>query len=214
MEERGLAQPSDEVAKRHVVRLKVRFAGARDYVEQYAFNLSEGGLFVAGATHLEPLQVVRVELSLPGLGKFEVGCRVAHVLDEERAHRFDRAPGAGLAIMEAPAEFDEALRRYLRIIAARGQASVLVAESRARGLLSDTGYRLVDVYRLEELPPMLVQGATIIAIVVASQRIVQARSALTDPTAEHLLLRFDPGDTLDTMLNTLDKRLVSFGLSV
>ncbi|HVS15910.1 MAG TPA: PilZ domain-containing protein [Thermoanaerobaculia bacterium] len=191
----------------------MRFAGARDYVEQYAFNLSEGGLFVAGATRLEPLQVVRVELELPGLGRFEIGCRVAHVLDEERARRFDRAPGAGLAIMEAPPEFDQALRRYLRVIGARRGATVLVADPRARGLLADTGYRLVDVDWLEMLPPMLVQGSMVVGIVVPATRFAEARSALADPTAEHLLLRFEDGDSLDTLLDALDRRLASLGLA-
>jgi hypothetical protein len=213
MPERASAQPNGEIARRHVVRLKVRFTGARDYVEQYAFNLSEGGLFVAGVTDLEPLQLVKVELELPGLGRFEVGCRVAHVLDEERARRFDRAPGAGLAIMEAPPEFDEALRRYLRVIGARGEATVLVADPRARGLLADTGYRLVDVRELAMLPPLLVQGATVVAIVVPSARLAEARSAIADPSADPLLLRFDSQGTLDALLDTLDRRLASFGLA-
>jgi hypothetical protein len=194
-------------ARRHVVRLRVRFTDARDYVEQYAFNLSEGGLFVAGATHLSPLQVVPVEIELPGLGRFEIECRVAHVLDEERARRFDRAPGAGLAVMSAPPEFDEALREYLRIIGARRGATVLAADSKVRGLLSDAGYLLVDVYQLSALRGLCDDHARVVAIVVPAPRIEEARAALADPAREHLLHPFEPGDSLDSLLNALDRRV-------
>ena len=200
-------QPSSAPARRHVVRLKVRFTDARDYVEQYAFNLSEGGLFVAGATHLTPLQVVPVELELPGLGRFEIECRVAHVLDEERARRFDRAPGAGLAVMSAPKEFDEALRKYLRIIGARRDATVLVADSKVRGLLSDAGYLLVDALRLQDLQVLCGEHENVVAILVASSRLEEARAALASSRREHLLLPFEQGDTLDRLLNTLDRRV-------
>lgn len=196
-------------ARRHVVRLRVRFTDARDYVEQYAFNLSEGGLFVAGATHLSPLQVVPVELELPGLGRFEVECRVAHVLDEERARRFDRAPGAGLAIMSAPGEFDEALRSYLRIIGARNAATVLVGDSKVRGLLSDAGYRLVDVFRLEDLSGLYGEQDRVVAVIVPAGRLDEARAALGSAAPEELLLPFEQGDTLDSLLNALDRRVAA-----
>ncbi|HVS66639.1 MAG TPA: hypothetical protein VMT85_24410 [Thermoanaerobaculia bacterium] len=201
-------QPSSAPARRHVVRLKVRFTGARDYVEQYAFNLSEGGLFVAGATHLTPLQVVPVELELPGLGRFEIECRVAHVLDEERARRFDRAPGAGLAVMSAPREFDEALREYLRIIGARRDATVLAADAKVRGLLSDAGYRLVDADQLSDLPSLCEQHESVVAIVVSSARMEEARVILGGSSAGRLLLRYE-ADTLDSLLNALDRRVAA-----
>lgn len=202
-------QPQSAPARRHVVRLKVRFTDARDYVEQYAFNLSEGGLFVAGATDLEPLQVVPVELELPGLGRFEIECRVAHVLDEERARRFDRAPGAGLAVMSAPPEFDAALREYLRIIGARSAATVLAADAKVRGLLSDAGYHLVDVFELSDLPRLCDEHEAIVAIVVSSARMEEARAMLASQAARRLLLRYEQADSLDSLLNALDRRVAA-----
>ena len=87
---------------RYEVFLQVRYADAQEYVEEYAYHLSQGGLFMAGCQHLEPMQLVSVEIDLPGYGSHRVEARVAYVLKEPGAEPTPRPPGAGLAIVSSP----------------------------------------------------------------------------------------------------------------
>src|SRR5688572_20977235 len=105
---------------RYAVNLVVRFDSAREFVTEYAENLSHGGLFIRTSSgRLKALDEVGVELTLPGLGTYKVGVRVAHVLTPDQAARYGAAPGAGCEILSRPPGFAEAIQEYLRRLGRR-----------------------------------------------------------------------------------------------
>jgi hypothetical protein len=126
------------------VHLEVRYAKAAEFVREYAENLSVGGLFVAGATDLQPLDELTVDVELPGLGRYRLGVQVAHVMDEASAERFGRSAGAGMSIRDAPPDFERALSTYLQRLGSRADHLVLVEAASLRASLQEAGYK-VDV---------------------------------------------------------------------
>jgi hypothetical protein len=197
-----------EDARRFLVRLAVRFVEARDYVIEYAENLSRGGLFVAGAQHLNPLEQVTIRVDLPGFGAYDVDCRVAHTLSEEQAARLGRRPGAGFAIMSAPEGFHEALSRYLLILGRRRDATVVVSEEQAAELLSAAGYQIERTTDPESLaagveglpePPL--------AVVVPHTLAPAYRAALATTSVADLVVGVGDEGPTDSLLNALDQRI-------
>lgn len=197
-----------EQEPRYLVRLAVRFVEARDYVLEYAENLSRGGLFVAGAQHLDPLEEVTIRVDLPGFGAYEVECRVAHTLSEERAAKLGRRPGAGFAIMSAPEGFEEALSQYLLVLGRRRDATVVVAEEGAAELLAAAGYRVERVPGPEALVAAVDAMPKPLAVVVPQAEASAYRAALAaTPVADLVVAIGDEGPT-DALLNALDQRIV------
>lgn len=192
---------------RYLVRLAVRFVDARDYVIEYAENLSRGGLFVAGAQHLEPLEQVTIRVDLPGFGAYEVECRVAHTLSEERAAKLGRHPGAGFAIMAAPDGFEEALSQYLLVLGRRRDATVVAADDGAADLLASAGYRVERARSPESIVAAVEARARPLAIVVPQAEAPEYRAALAaTPVADLVVAIGDEGPT-DALLNALDQRI-------
>lgn len=155
---------------RYRVHLKVRYQNARDFVLEYAENLSKGGLFIRGAQNLVRREQVRVEITLPGYPPFRVLGEVAHVLDPEAADRLGRQPGVGIAVVRAPRNYDAALRSYLRLLGRRRDCLVFAEDPEVRACLEDAGYRAAAMPHAEEL-----------------------RAALGDATTPVLGLILDPG---------------------
>ncbi len=121
---------------RHRVHLRVAYRTAREFVEQYAQNLSAGGLFVEGAHPLAVLDVVTVEVELPGHGKFTLTAEVAHVVPASAK----RVGGAGLQIKDPPAAFTKAIGEYLIRLGKRRSTTVYVGVEPWRQALIDAGY--------------------------------------------------------------------------
>lgn len=192
---------------RYLVRLAVRFVEARDYVIEYAENLSRGGLFVAGAQHLEPLEKVTIRVDLPGFGAYEVECRVAHTLSEERAAKLGRRPGAGFAIMAAPEGFEQALSQYLLVLGRRRDATVAVADDAAAELLAAAGYRVERTVTPAALEAALATMPEPLAVVVPEAEAPAYRAAVAaTPVADLVVAVGDEGPT-DALLNALDQRI-------
>jgi hypothetical protein len=126
---------------RQRVALSVSFRNARDFVTQYAENLSAGGLYISGAQSLEVRAEVELELELPGHGKFIVLAEVVH--------RDTR--GAGLQLTNVPPAFTEASRAYLIQLGRRTSITVYVDVEPWRGLVTTAGYRVLRVPPLPEL---------------------------------------------------------------
>ncbi|MDX2091256.1 MAG: PilZ domain-containing protein [Kofleriaceae bacterium] len=127
---------------RHRVALSVRFHNARDFVTQYAQNLSAGGLYLPGANSLEVRAEVELELELPGHGKFTLTAEVVH----RDAH------GAGFQLTKLPPAFTEATRAYLLQLGRRTSITVYVDVEPWRGLVTAAGYR---VFPVPPLPALL-----------------------------------------------------------
>jgi hypothetical protein len=126
---------------RYRVHLRVSYQSAADFVREFAENLSAGGMFIAGATGLAPLEQVGIEVELPGFGNYRVKAEVAHVLDETTAERLGRTAGAGVAIIDAPPDWQEALSGYLQRLGSRADRLVLVSDPELRLALAATGYQ-------------------------------------------------------------------------
>lgn len=126
---------------RHRVALSVSFHDARDFVTQYAENLSAGGLYLAGAQSLEVRAEVELELELPGHGKFVVSAEVVH----------RDARGAGLQLSNVPPAFTAASRAYLLLLGRRTAITVYVDVEPWRGLVTGAGYQVLPVPPLPEL---------------------------------------------------------------
>ena len=199
-----MSQPVDSgrLEPRFEVRLSVRFVEAKAFVEQYAHNLSKGGLFLAGATDLTVGQRTRVALELPGFDQVSIECEVVHVLPPGTG----RVAGAGLKFVNPDPSVSEALSGYLLTLGRRRDGQVLVYETElADELLRSAGY---SVERIES--PDALEGrelSAVLAIVVTEA----AEGTLLDVLAQEqrdLLFRVDPGEPLDALLSRLDAHLV------
>jgi hypothetical protein len=193
------------------VHVSVRYEAATDFVREYAENLSRGGLFIRGARALGRHRDVEVEIELPGYGVYQVRAEVVHLLDAASAAEQGRAPGAGLAIRDAPAGFAEALSGYLVRLERRADSRVLVADDEAARLLAAAGYGVDRV----ESPAVLgacmdaagAGGAVLIGVVVPQGQADSFRRAARDSQAAALVVPMDGARQIDDVLLQLDRRL-------
>jgi uncharacterized protein (TIGR02266 family) len=198
----------DRRQTRFRVHLQVRYATAKDFVVEYAENLSKGGLFIAGADGLTALQEVTVELELPGYGRFRVTGEVAHVLDAETAARFGRTPGAGLALTKAPDGFEEALSSYLHRLGSRADHLVLVGDERFEQRLRDAGYRVQPAPLPAQVAPFIVRSdVRVLAVVVPTATVEAYVAAAAAAGAADLIRGIDDPAEIDGLLGRLDADL-------
>lgn len=193
---------------RYRVCLAVRYERAAEFVREYAENLSAGGLFVAGAIDLQPLDEVLVEIDLPGLGVFRVQMEVAHVLDVATAQRLGRTAGAGMSIRKAPPDFERALGTYLQRLGNRADHLVLVESAPLRQALGEAGYGVdkapdpgglvTTIARLEQ---------PVLRVVVGSSGAAYYRDAARTAGDDELILVWDDPSDLDGVLTQLDALL-------
>lgn len=196
---------------RYLVNLAVRYSSAQRYVEEYADNLSQGGLFVAGAQHhLEPMQEVTVEIQLPGHGSYAVEARVAYVLDHRGATEAGRAPGAGLAIVSAPAGFQEVLSKYLMVLGRRKDVYVLVESEEARDVLSAAGFRVATAPPAERVTFALLDTPRVIGVVVSPHQRSAYEAALhAEDLPVDLVMVAEEGRSGYELLDELDRRVLA-----
>jgi uncharacterized protein (TIGR02266 family) len=193
--------------ERFEVRLQVQFLDAKSFVEQYAYNISQGGLFVA-STEFEPGQELTTQLKLPGFGTWEIRCRVAHVTPVSEAG--DRVPGAGLQITEAPEDFEGALRAYLRVLNQRKGTTVLVdQEYDFSSLLERAGYRLEEAPEPSALRGRIDAADGPIGVIATAPQADELRAVLAATNKEGLLIEVLPTASFDSVLNALDRRIAA-----
>jgi hypothetical protein len=195
--------------ERFEVRLAVRFREARSFVEQYAHNLSRGGLYVAGAHDLEIQSLVPVELDLPGFASYEIQCRVVHVVGEEEAQKRGVEAGAGLAIEASPTGFSDALTRYLKILGGRKDALVLVVASEIAGdVLGRAGYTVRAAPPPDAIAATVLKLPNVMAVVVPEYQAAAYREGLGAGGRAELIVPVAPASTVDDLLNDLDRLLL------
>jgi len=186
----------------------VRFARAREFVTEYAENLSKGGLFVKGAQDLEALQVVEVDIALPGYGNFRVKAEVAHLIDAESAVSFGRSAGAGLAITERPDGFDEALSLYLQRLGRRADAMVMVASETFGLLLAAAGFQVRAVPVAGEVVAAIARAPVpVIGVVVPHDQVTEYERTVAMAGAGDIVIGMGSADDFDEVLVRLDEEL-------
>ena len=198
----------DRKHERLPTALVVRFASAEHFVTEYAENLSVGGLFLRHGHHLEPLSLVRVQIDLPGFSSFEVTAKVAHLLDEETATRYQREPGAGLQLVEVPDRFEDALMGYLARLGKRHDCSVLVQEPECATMLASSGYQVQRI-ELSTVTEHLQNSTAVLALVVSKAAASKFRELTADsPRSVPVIGCHCPQDE-DPLLVELDRLLES-----
>jgi hypothetical protein len=211
----GARTPSGEMnegakrrQKRYRVNFSVRFGAAREFVEEYAENLSTGGLFVRGAHGLTEGEPLVVELDLPGFDTFIVTAKVAHVISPAEAVESNRRPGTGLTIINTPEGFAEAMRGYLLRLGKRRDHLVLVADDEIRSLVTEAGYLTRPVPAPSALGTVLstVQGQ-VLAVLVGRSLYGPYSSAAAAVGASDLVFTIDYVEEFDELLRILDSRL-------
>jgi hypothetical protein len=181
---------------------------AERFVREYAHDLSNGGLFINGADHLDPLEEVEIEIDLPGLGTHRVLAEAAHVLTVERAQATGRRPGAGLAITQCNSHFREALHKYLLLLGRRKDLCVLVGPPACSVVLQETGYQVAPLPGPEALMETIDTSPIPIAGVVISRSSLDryTKVALAAGVGD-LIIAMDSVDEIDAVLTILDGQL-------
>ncbi len=190
--------------ERFRVHLAVRFASADDFVQEYAENLSIGGLFITGATNLQLMQEVTTDIDLPGAGNFTVRARVAHLISPELAAASGKRAGVGLEIIQEPIGFSEALAGYLQRLGQRKDNRILSDDDLMLGAFAAAGYQTGVCPEPGKVAPALANSdQRVIALVVSSERIA-------DYIRKEPALHFRPFDNvgdMERMLPAIDALL-------
>lgn len=196
-------------APRHKVHLSVRYSTAREFVREYAENLSKSGLFIKGAYALAPLQLVAVRIELPGFGQYEILAEVVHIVSPEQSVEYNRPAGAGLAIVGSPPEFPQSLEGYLQRLGQRKDHLVLIADEPAGILLSSCGYRVKRAPAPGDVREMVRDAdRPIIGIIVPGAQVKDYRRILSGMVEPHVVYDMESLADIDEILAWLDDNLM------
>ena len=193
---------------RYRVHLNVRYQYAIDFVQEYAENLSKGGLFIRGAADLEPRAKVMVEIGLPGYGSFKVEAEVAHVLDAETAQKLGRKPGAGLAVTRSPANYERALRSYLRLLGQRRDCVVFSDDPVVIDALETAGYDSHELPPADNLTNVLAYAPKpVLGVVVTQGTEADIATPMFKVGMADRLHTLSDREELETLFPRLDERI-------
>ncbi len=179
-----------------------------EFVTEYAENISSSGLFIRGGEGLKALDELGVTLTLPGLGAYAVGVRVAHIMPPELAARFGKPAGVGVEIIHRPPGFDAAMSEYLRRLGARHDHAIFCHDDEPLAYFGRMGYQARPLPGMGEFVATLAKSKqTVLAVVVprAAERLLKV--VLERAGAADLLHVAETGDELDALLTELDQRL-------
>lgn len=195
-------------AERHRVALTVRYRSARDFVIDYAENLSSGGLFVRGHQPFQRGQLVDIVLALPGYGDFEVRAQVAHSISPDVAEELRRSPGTGFSIVEGPKGFFDALHEYLVRLGLRREHMVLVNEEALYNEIEDAGYLVGPVPPAEKLFRVIaLSDYPVIGVIVPADHMrvyIHAASSMGTPDIVKIAEHYD---SFESLLMSLDEEI-------
>lgn len=103
---------------RYVARFKVRFTDALEFIEQYADNISRGGVFIETLDPPELERSVSVVLELPdGGASISAAALVVHRVTFEDASRHGERAGCGVQFLDTSDGFHERIEEYLAKLA-------------------------------------------------------------------------------------------------
>ena len=194
---------------RQRVHLRVKFLRACDFVEQYAENLSAGGVFIAGAEGLALGDEVTLELELPGFGSYSVVASAAHVVTAAQATT-SRRQGIGFEIRKGPPGFKEALMTYLTRLGRRAEMIVLVSQDPWRELIAEAGYGVWPLPHPQGLVSVIAMCESPIAgiVVPAALESMYASALAFIGRDSSTVIPVEPGDEPEPVLERLDTSLV------
>ena len=96
--------------------LRVTFRTHRDFIGEYADNISSGGMFIRGRTDLPPRSRVEIVLELPGTaGEVKAIAEVVHVVAGGRGEGDqDAVSGCGIQFVEFLNDSESRLKQYIQ----------------------------------------------------------------------------------------------------
>ena len=192
------------------MHLSVRYSTAREFVREYAENLSQGGLFLTGAHTLAPLQLVAVSMELPGFQKYDILAEVVHIISPDLAAQLGRHPGAGLAIVGSPPGFHHALESYLQRLGRRKDHVVLIADESMGILLGSCGYRVARAPLPGDVARAVVESAQpVVGVLVPTALIADYERALTETATRAVVHGLEAFTSIDEILAQLDEHLMA-----
>jgi type IV pilus assembly protein PilZ len=103
---------------RYAARFRVRFHDALSFIEQYADNISRGGLFIETLDPPELERPVAVVLDLPdGGAPISAAARVVHRVPFDEASKLGLQAGCGVQFLDTSDGFHERIEEYLARLA-------------------------------------------------------------------------------------------------
>lgn len=188
------------------VRLAVRYTNAAQFVNDYVENLSQGGLFLAGAHQLPLGAETEVHIELPGQGSWTVRARSVFVVDVEAAARTGRPAGAGMTITSKPPGFDDALLGYLLRLGRRRDHAIMVGEVPGIAAIRDAGYRVLPLVSTDDAARAVADDAALVAIVVPPAQVQPYRARL-DARGKELVVSAETAEDVLDILARIDSLL-------
>ena len=104
---------------RYSISIKVTFQSKEHFLEEYAKDISKGGLFVATDKPLPLESKIELILSLPEVNKeVKIVAEVVHVFGSEQAKLLDnkRVPGMGVQFLEFEDDGQKVLDEYFKFL--------------------------------------------------------------------------------------------------
>ena len=197
---------------RYRVHLAVRYATAKDFVIDYAENLSHGGLFLSGAQDLVLRQLVTVELTLPGADVHQVEAEVAHLRTAEEAAKKGGRPGAGLCLVNPSPAFQASLRAYLLRLGRRRDAVVMVSDLVVSRALAGAGYQVRALPLVSDfITAVTTSDEPVVGVVVAGTRALPYAKLADELGASQLVITLEREGEVDAILGRLDEALAKLG---
>lgn len=190
------------------MHLEVRYETAREFVREYAENLSRGGLFIRGGDSLEVGDEVEVTVELPGYGRHDLVVVVAHSIDAGEARAHARHSGVGAEITAAPDGFGDALTAYLDRLQQRADAMVFADDEGFGLLIAAAGYQVKPAPQSADFAGAAGDCAVpVIGVVVAGARRDEFSEATRAAGLGDIAISMDAADDVDRVLVALDRGL-------
>ena len=118
LHEKSTVPAAPRAFPRYAARFKVRFHDALAFIEQYADNISRGGVFIETLDPPELERSVSVVLELPDGGPaISAAALVVHRVSFEDASRYGEPPGCGVQFLDTSDGFHERIEEYLAQLA-------------------------------------------------------------------------------------------------
>lgn len=170
-------------------RLEVRYESAADFVQEYASNLSNGGLFLHGNYQLAPLSDVDVNIVMPGQGSIVTRCRIVHCA----------SGGLGLDLARGDRQLEAALLQYLVRLGKRRELLVACSPE-LKPRLDAAGYQVLAISSPADVIRALTQGLDVAVVAVHADEAHEVESMIdSDFVAAYR--------DFDELLALLDRRL-------
>ena len=173
---------------RYDTRFRVQFDSVKAFVEEYAANISAGGVFLVTDHQLARQSIISLQIELPdGGAPLQTRAIVVHVTPPESTGR----RGFGVQFIDPPAHFRERLDRYIEgEILQRHKSGAVVLVARNGRIAWEKAYGLADVasgrpMRMDAMFRLMsmTKPVTSVALLTLYE---QGKFQLTDALAEHL----------------------------